>query len=134
MVSVDGTTVFIYLPLSPLLNEAVTIELEVTPETVNACEALVLIVTVPAINPRFVLATEADEAPVPPSATAIAVPFQVPVPIVPKVVTFVEPTHVDKAVFSTSSRDKSYFNSDILLPSIPLAVNFAKSSSEAPPV
>ena len=58
MVSVDGTTVFIYLPLSPLLNEAVTIELEVTPEIVNACSALVLIVTVPNLTPETVVPPE----------------------------------------------------------------------------
>ena len=37
----------------------------------------------------------------PPLATAIVVPFQTPVPIVPSVVKFVEPAQVVRAVFST---------------------------------
>lgn len=52
------------------------------------------------------LATGTDNAamlvnPVPPLATAIVVPLQVPVEIVPSVVMFVDPAQVDKAVFST---------------------------------
>ncbi len=39
--------------------------------------------------------------PVPPLFTEIVVPPQTPVAIVPRVVIFVEPTQVDKAVFST---------------------------------
>ena len=41
------------------------------------------------------------EAPVPPSATAMSVPFQTPVAMVPSVVRFVEPAQVESAVFST---------------------------------
>ncbi len=40
-------------------------------------------------------------APVPPLATVMAVPLQVPVAMVPRVVMFEEPTQVESAVFST---------------------------------
>ena len=51
--------------------------------------------------PRFVLAPLAVVEPVPPFARAIVVPFHVPVVIVPRVVIFEEPAHVESAVFST---------------------------------
>jgi hypothetical protein len=35
------------------------------------------------------------------NASPIAVPFQIPVTMVPRVVRFVEPAHVERAVFST---------------------------------
>jgi hypothetical protein len=41
---------------------------------------------VPIANPRLLLASPADVAPVPPFAIAISVAFHVPVPIVPRVV------------------------------------------------
>ena len=49
------------------------------------------VVAVPAVVliPRFVRASAAVEAPVPPSATATSVPFQTPVVIVPRVVILV---------------------------------------------
>jgi hypothetical protein len=43
--------------------------------------------------------------------SVIAVPFQTPVVIVPNVVIFELPAHVDKAVFSTLSKLKSVFTS-----------------------
>ena len=55
----------------------------------------------------------------------MAVADHVPVAIVPNVVIFVLPANVDIAVFSTLFNDKSVFTSAALLPSIPLAVNFA---------
>lgn len=55
----------------------------------------------PIASPRFVLAVPASVAPVPPFAIAIAVPVHVPVVIVPRVVRFVLPAQVDRAVFST---------------------------------
>ena len=42
-------------------------------------------------KPKLVLAVAASVAPVPPLATAMAVPFQTPVVMVPKVVMVVEP-------------------------------------------
>ena len=57
--------------------------------------------------------------------SATAVPLHVPVAIVPNVVMFVEPAKVEIAVFSTLFNDKSVFTSVALLPSKPLAVNFA---------
>ena len=47
--------------------------------------------------PRAVRAAEADVAPVPPFATAMVVPFHVPVVIVPRVVTELEPAYVAHA-------------------------------------
>ena len=40
----------------------------------------------PIARPKFVLASEAEEAPVPPCATPMSVPFHTPVAIVPNVV------------------------------------------------
>ena len=59
----EGVTVFMYLPLSPLLKEAVTIELAFTPLTVNASEALVPIVKVPNLNVDIVVPPERFKAP-----------------------------------------------------------------------
>ena len=65
----------------------------------------------------------------------IAVPCQVPVPIVPKVVMLVLPANVDIAVFSTLFKDKSVLVSDAFLPSIVFAsVNLAKSLSTGVPL
>lgn len=47
--------------------------------------------------------------PVPPFVAAISVPDQVPVLIVPSVVIFVVPAHVESAVFSTLFRESSVF-------------------------
>ncbi|MEN9342049.1 MAG: hypothetical protein RIQ54_305 [Candidatus Parcubacteria bacterium] len=44
--------------------------------------------------------------PVPPNPIPIALPFQIPVPIVPSVVIFELPAHVDNAVFSTLPNPK----------------------------
>ena len=48
-----------YLPLSPLLNEAVTIELAFTPLTENASETLLPIVKVPNLNAEIDVPPEA---------------------------------------------------------------------------
>ncbi len=45
--------------------------------------------------------------PVPPFPIPIVVAFQVPVPMVPRVVIFVEPVQVDNAVFSTLFNERS---------------------------
>ena len=61
----------------------------------------------PIARPKLVLAFVASEAPVPPSAIAISVPFQVPDVIVPRVVMFVDPAQVDNATSSTLPKPKS---------------------------
>ena len=74
--------------------------------------------------------------PVPPNPVPIVEPCHVPVVIVPKVVILLVPEKVDKAVFSTFpnptsafTKLKSDFNSLVVLPSRPLAVKRAYSSS-----
>ena len=62
----------------------------------------------------FAFQVPADDIQVSP----IAVPFQVPVPIVPKVVIFAEPANVEIAVFSTLSKLKAVFNSPYEIPLI----------------
>ena len=57
-------------------------------------------------KPRLLRAVAASVAPVPPLATATAVPCQVPAVIVPSVVRFVLPAQVDTAVFSTLPRPR----------------------------
>jgi hypothetical protein len=56
------------------------------------------------VAPKLVRAPLAVVAPVPPLATAIAVPFQTPLLIVPKVVMLLLPAQVLRAVFSTLAR------------------------------
>ena len=55
-----------------------------------------------------------------------------PVPIVPSVVTFVVPAHVDIAVFSTLFKLKSVLTSATSSPIIPFAVNLAYSPVAVP--
>ncbi len=50
---------------------------------------------------------EIEVFPVPPLVTPTAVPDHVPVVIVPRVVIFVVPAHVESAVFSTADRPTS---------------------------
>ena len=62
-----------------------------------------------------------DVNPVPPLFAAIAVAFHVPDPIVPSVVRFVDPAHVDSAVFSTLSSARVAFKFAVVVPaSVPV--------------
>ena len=77
-------------------------------------------------------AADAEVDPVPPFATAIAVPVQLPVVIVPRVVTLVVPAQVLKAVFSTLLKPISDLTSDADLPSTAVPSILRKSSSATP--
>ena len=52
-------------------------------------------------SPKLSLASVAFVAPVPPLLIAIVVPLQIPEETVPRVVIWLEPPHVFKAIFST---------------------------------
>ena len=66
------------------------------------------------VAPRLVRAPAAVVAPVPPLATAMAVPFQVPLVIVPKVVMLLLPAQVLSAVFSTLPRPTLLLASEVI--------------------
>ena len=62
-------------------------------------------------------------------ASSIGLAFHVPLLIVPTVVIFSEPFHVDTSIFSTLFKSKSIFNSPIDFPETPDVVNTARSFS-----
>lgn len=63
----------------------------------------------PALTRNCCNAVPNDVNPVPPFATAISVPLQAPAAIVPTVVMFVVPAHVERAVFSTLFKERTVF-------------------------
>ncbi len=79
------------------LSETVNVLLVVPPAIVNPVAAAV------SASPLYVLPVSAEAI----FPSAIAVAFQVPVPIVPSVVTLALPAQVDRAVFSTEPRPTS---------------------------
>ena len=86
--------------------------------------------SLPIANPKFVLASLAVVAPVPPNETPISVPCQVPAEIVPTVTISVVPPQLLRAIFSTKSKDNVVFTSEAFWPTISLAP-FSKKSSVA---